>query len=83
MRGKVWTFPSTSRVMTPERMTEVATRMRRVSPLGSQMLIFWRLGLKVRRLTPVVLMPTPPRYLALPRRVMWLPKVVFFPLTSH
>src|SRR5947207_1404924 len=43
----------------------------------------WRLGLKVRRLTPVVFLPTPPRYLALPRVVMWLPNDVFLPLTSH
>src|SRR5262249_29586381 len=27
--------------------------------------------------------PTPPRYLALPRVVTWLPNDVFLPLTSH
>src|SRR4051794_4119420 len=32
---------------------------------------------------PVVFLPTPPRYFALPRSVLWLPNDVFFPLTGH
>src|ERR1700761_5072572 len=47
------------------------------------MWIRWRFGWNVRRLTPVVFLPTPPRYLALPRSVFWLPNEVFLPLTGH
>src|SRR5262245_19303795 len=47
------------------------------------MWIRWRFGLNVRRLKPVVFLPTPPRYLALPRSVLWLPNDVFLPLTGH
>src|SRR4051812_1444270 len=43
----------------------------------------WRFGLKVRRLMPVIFVPTPPRYFFLPRVVTWLPNEVFLPLTSH
>src|SRR3954467_13222257 len=32
---------------------------------------------------PVTFVPTPPRYLALPRVLIWLPNDVFLPLTSH
>jgi hypothetical protein len=39
-----------------------------------------RFGLKVRFLTDVVLMPTPPRYFALPRRLMTFPEEVFAPV---
>jgi len=38
---------------------------------------FWIFGLNLRLVMPVTLVPTPPRYLALPRWVIWLPKVVF------
>src|SRR5262249_59160711 len=43
----------------------------------------WRLGRNVRRLMPVTLRPTPPRYFALPRRAIWLPSTGFLPQTSH
>ncbi len=36
-----------------------------------------------RRLMPVILVPTPPRYFAFPRWVTWLPMTGFFPHTSH
>src|SRR6185295_13051186 len=32
---------------------------------------------------PVILVPTPPRYLALPRWVFWFPKLVFLPVKKH
>src|SRR4051794_10817076 len=64
-------------------MTDVATRMCVVVPLGSQMWMRCRFGLNVRREMPVHLVPTPPRYFALPRVVMWLPNDVVLPLTSH
>src|SRR5678815_3503616 len=32
---------------------------------------------------PVILVPTPPRYLALPRWVFWRPKLVFLPVKKH
>jgi len=41
---------------------------------------FWILGLNLRLVRPVTLVPTPPRYLALPRWVYWRPVVVFFPV---
>src|SRR5579885_893739 len=42
-----------------------------------------RFGEKVRLVMPVVLRPTPPRYFALPRRVIWLPITGFLPQTAH
>src|SRR6266568_2472710 len=32
---------------------------------------------------PVILVPTPPRYLALPRWVFWCPKLVFLPVKKQ
>src|SRR5438309_5181549 len=43
----------------------------------------WRLGLNLRLVTPVTLRPTPPRYLALPRRRILLPPTGFFPVIAH
>src|SRR5205814_2640209 len=40
-------------------------------------------GLNFRAVMPVIFVPTPPRYLALPRCVIWLPKVVFFPVNAQ
>src|SRR3954462_14211264 len=37
-------------------------------------------GLNLRAVIPVTFVPTPPRYLALPRWVIWFPKVVFLPV---
>src|SRR5262245_291046 len=42
-----------------------------------------RFGLKVRLVLPVTLRPTPPRYLALPRRAYWLPPDFLFPVMAH
>src|SRR2546430_17304387 len=42
-----------------------------------------RFGEKVRLVMPVVLRPTPPKYFALPRRVIWLPITGFLPQTAH
>jgi len=41
---------------------------------------FWMFGLNLRAVMPVILVPTPPRYLALPRCVTWLPNDVFLPV---
>src|SRR5580658_5004159 len=41
---------------------------------------FWMFGRNLRAVIPVILVPTPPRYFALPRWVIWLPKVVFLPV---
>jgi hypothetical protein len=40
-------------------------------------------GLNDRLLMPVTFLPTPPRYLALPRRAIVLPVVVRFPVKQH
>src|SRR3954471_16893427 len=42
-----------------------------------------KFGLNTRLLMPVGLRPTPPRYFALPRQVIWLPTTGFLPQTSH
>src|SRR5437763_17030016 len=42
-----------------------------------------RFGKNVRLVMPVVLRPTPPKYFALPRRVIWLPITGFLPQTAH
>lgn len=44
---------------------------------------FWMFGLNLRLDIPVTLRPTPPRYLALPRRAMLLPDTVFLPVNAH
>ena len=46
-------------------------------------LIFWRLGEKVRFEIPVIFLPTPPFFLALPRREMLLPARVPLPQTAQ
>ena len=38
---------------------------------------------EMRRVIPVILRPTPPRYFALPRRQIWFPSAGFFPHTLH
>src|SRR6185503_1597856 len=52
-------------------------------PLGVVILIRCKFGLNSRRLMPVTFVPTPPRYLALPRVVIWLPTLGFFLQMSH
>src|SRR5262249_40960748 len=70
------------RLTLPLRMHWTQTRWRLTVPLMS-IWMFWRLGRKVRRLMPVTLRPTPPRYLALPRRAYLFPKTGFFPQIAH
>lgn len=59
--------------MRPLRMHCVQTRIVRTSPLGSEALMACRFGKKRRRVMPVILVPTPPKYLALPRVSIILP----------
>src|ERR1700722_19147575 len=40
-------------------------------------------GLNLRLLMPVIFVPTPPRYLALPRWVTLFPKLVFLPVKKQ
>src|SRR5262245_48534954 len=63
-------------------MAETATRTRTFLPSIS-MRIFCRFGLKRRLVMPVTLRPTPPRYLALPRRRILLPPTGFLPVIAH
>jgi hypothetical protein len=44
---------------------------------------FWMFGLNLRLVTPVMFLPTPPRYLALPRLAIELPADVFLPVKWH
>jgi hypothetical protein len=44
---------------------------------------FWMFGLNLLLVMPVIFLPTPPRYLALPRLTMLLPKLVFFPVKKQ
>lgn len=57
----------------PLRMHWVQTRIVRTEPLGRATLIDWRLGMNRRRVMPVILVPTPPKYFALPRVSTMLP----------
>jgi hypothetical protein len=55
----------------PPRMALVETLMRTIWPLMTARMR-WMLGLNFREEMPVILVPTPPRYLALPRWVtLW------------
>ena len=55
----------------------------RFVPLAVVIWIVCRLGRNVRREMPVTLVPTPPRYFALPRMVIWLPVTGLRPHTSQ
>ena len=57
----------------PLRMHWVQTRIVRTVPLGNATLIDCRLGMKRRRVIPVILVPTPPKYVAVPRVSTMLP----------
>src|SRR3954467_10626810 len=64
------------------RMALALTLMRTILPFTTAR-TFWILGLNLREEMPVILVPTPPRYLALPRWVFWCPKLVFLPVKKH
>src|SRR5687768_7399834 len=68
--------------MTPLRIALALTRTRTIRPSITAR-TFWRLGLNLRGDMPVILVPTPPRYFALPRMVFWRPMVVFLPVKWH
>src|SRR5262245_55910789 len=63
--------------MTPFFKHRVQTRAYRVVPLGVVIFTRCRFGLNSRRLIPVILVPTPPRYFALPRVSIWWPMLGF------
>src|SRR5439155_12126817 len=63
----------------PLRIALALTLMRMTRPLTTAR-TFWMFALNLRAVMPVTLVPTPPRYLALPRCVIWLPKLVFLPV---
>src|SRR5439155_20426428 len=66
----------------PLRIALALTLMRMTRPLTTAR-TFWMFALNLRAVMPVILVPTPPRYLALPRCVIWLPKLVFLPVKWH
>ena len=67
----------------PLRMHCTHTRAVFVVPLAVVIFTRWRLGLNCRRVMPVILVPTPPRYFALPRNSTELPIWERLPQTSH
>jgi hypothetical protein len=67
----------------PLRMHCVQTRMVFTSPLGIEALITCRLGKNRRRVMPVIFVPTPPKYLALPRVSTMLPTEGVLPQLSQ
>src|SRR5205823_367461 len=69
-------FLRTGFTITPLRIALVLTFTRTIRPSITAR-TFWIFGLNLRAVIPVTLVPTPPRYLAFPRWVIWLPKVVF------
>ena len=66
-------FCFTSFVTLPPLMHWVHTRSDEFVPLPTVTRIRWRFGLNFRFVMPVIYVPTPPRYFALPRIVTWLP----------
>ena len=69
--------------MTPERRHWVQTRTDLVEPSSTMTFTLCRFGLNFRRVIPVILVPTPPRYLGLPRVVTEFPTWVRFPQYWH
>lgn len=76
-------FCFTALRMAPPRKQRVQTFMVTFEPLGVDTLTDRRLGRKLRRVLPVILVPTPPKYLALPRVSIWLPIWDRLPQTSQ
>ena len=70
-------------VTAPERMHCVQMRTVLLVPEGVVMRTRCKLGLNVRFEMPVILVPTPPRYFALPRIVTLLPTTGVLPQISH
>jgi len=68
-------------VTAPLRMHCAHTRIVLCVPLAVVTLTFCRFGLNLRREIPVILVPTPPRCLALPLCETVLPMLGFFPHT--
>src|SRR5882672_4951777 len=66
-------------VIRPILIAFALTLSRTICPL-SRARTFWMFGRNLRAVMPVTLVPTPPRYLALPRWVIWFPNVVFLPV---
>ena len=56
----------TGLTITPLRIALALTLIRQMRPFTTAR-TFWMLALNFRAVMPVVLVPTPPRYLALPR----------------
>jgi hypothetical protein len=69
--------------MRPLRMHCTQTFMDLFSPFGRQALIVCRFGMKRRLVIPVTLVPTPPKYLALPRISTEFPTCGPLPHTSQ
>src|SRR5581483_3163698 len=79
----IWNgFRLTGLVISPLRMALTATRIVLTVPLISTF-TRWRFGLNRRLVMPVTFRPTPPRYLALPRRRILLPPTGFLPVIAH
>lgn len=78
-KGFDWTAFCTA----PARRQLVQTRIILLPPLGNVTCTLCRLGLNLRREIPVIFVPTPPRYLALPRISTMLPIWLPLPQTSH
>src|SRR6476646_935817 len=66
----------------PLRMALVLTLVRTIWPSITAR-TRWMFGRNLRAVMPVTFVPTPPRYLALPRWVIWLPKLVFLPVMAQ
>src|SRR5690606_21458654 len=67
----------------PDRMHCVQTRTVLAPPPSAATLTRCRFGLNLRRAIPVTLVPTPPRYFALPRVSTVFPICEDLPHTSH
>src|SRR6478672_454381 len=72
----------TGLTMAPLRIALAVTLMRMILPF-TRARTFWMFGRNLRAVMPVIFVPTPPRYLALPRWVIWLPKLVFLPVMAQ
>ncbi len=73
----------TARRTLPLRRHEVQTRIVLVAPVVVVTLTRCKFGLKVLFVIPVIFVPTPPKYLALPRVSTLLPTNGRLPQTSQ
>lgn len=83
LAGSLNGFCRTTLRTAPFRRQRVQTHIVLCVPFTDETFTRCRFGLNLRRVIPVIFVPTPPRYLALPRVSTAFPTWVPFPHTSQ